>query len=74
MFFLILRKHLHNTCLGAGLDDDEIDPCSYRGHVELDLGAVEIVDESLLPYLAIHIHQHQSTIAIHKIGEAQIHC
>lgn len=70
MFFLILRKHLHNTCLGAGLKDDEVNPCSYRCHVELDLGAIEIVDKPLFPYLAIHIYQHQSAIAIHKIRKA----
>jgi len=69
MFFLILRKHFHNPCLGAGLKDDEVDPCSYGSHVKLDLGAIEIVDEPLLPNLAIHIYQHQSAIAIHKIGE-----
>ena len=38
---------------------------------ELD---IEIVDESLLPHFAIHINQHQSTIAIHKIRKTQIHC
>ena len=74
MFFLILRKHLHNPCFGAGLDDDEVDACSYSSHVELDLGAIEIVDEPLLPYLAIHINQHQSAIAIHKIRKTQVHC
>ena len=74
MFFLVLRKHLHNPCLGAGLEDDKVNPCSNGGHIELNLGAIEIVDESLLPHFAIHINQHQSTIAIHKIRKTQIHC